>query len=381
MSVIHQNRRLQSTLIYLFLCTLFLSACQADWAIPLTSDGIQLGRITTGDVTFYADLQEDETDQVPLEQLLYHHGLTLIDSIHIIEEDEVYEFGWQEIALNSQITKTGQVWIGEQVYHPASIDIVISERLSEVEMSIIDIAPTMANALGLPVLPDAMGTNQLDTTAENGVLILLDGLQYQKLKAFIAPGELQFFTQDLDIHTGLTVYPPITTVASAAVLTGASPQKNGVFGYGFRSTELTTLFDLASDAGRSVVAVEGASLPFNLRSAETTLSGDRDGDGFSDDEVCTNAINVIQAGLPDLLYIHFHEIDDAGHNAGPDSEQYQEAFLRVDSCLAELIHALPENTLVILFADHGMHAEGEGGTHGNLITSDLIVPIIFYEKK
>ncbi len=58
------------------------------------------------------------------------------------------------------------------------------------------------------------------------------------------------------------------------------------------------------------IAVEGASLPFNLRNAEVILSGDRDNNGWSDDNVYLNAVEVIQNNLPHLLYIHFHEIDD-----------------------------------------------------------------------
>jgi len=47
--------------------------------------------------------------------------------------------------------------------------------------------------------------------------------------------------------------------------------------------------------------------------------------------------------------------------------------------------ALPEDTLVILFPDHGMHAvldEGDSslGNHGNLIMDDMAIYIILYQK-
>jgi len=164
------------------------------------------------------------------------------------------------------------------------------------------------------------------------------------------------------------------------VLTGTNPLKNGVYGYGYRSTELKTLFDLAVENGKNVIAVEGASLPFNLRNAETTLSGDRDGNGYSDDNVFTNSLEVIQSNMPDLLYIHFHEIDDMGHSYGPDSKEYESALIRVDGYLENIFEALPENTFIIIFADHGMHATQGGGNHGTLTAADLIIPIIYLEK-
>jgi predicted AlkP superfamily pyrophosphatase or phosphodiesterase len=239
----------------------------------------------------------------------------------------------------------------------------------------------MAAALGIPELPQAFGEVIKESKAKFGVLILTDGFQYQTLQSMIKAGDLPFLSSIQDqIYQGLTVYPPVTVASSAAFLTGAPPQIIGVYGHGFRSTELTTLFDLAVQEGKSVVAVEGASLPFNLRSAETTISGDQDGDGFSDDNVLTNALDVIQAGMPDLLYIHFHEIDDMGHSYGPESEEYQAAAVRVDNYLSQIYAALPSDTFIIIFADHGMHAEGEGGNHGNLIASDLIIPILFLEK-
>jgi len=129
-----------------------------------------------------------------------------------------------------------------------------------------------------------------------------------------------------------------------------------------------------------VIAVEGASLPFNLRNAETILSGDRDGNGFSDDNVFTNSIEVIDANLPDILYIHFHEIDDMGHSYGPESTEYKSAIISVDQYLSEIYDALPKETFIVIFADHGMHETADGGNHGTLTAADMIIPIIFLEK-
>jgi len=110
------------------------------------------------------------------------------------------------------------------------------------------------------------------------------------------------------------------------------------------------------------------------------MSGDRDGNGYYDDNVMKNSLDVIQSEMPDLMYIHFQEIDDMGHEFGPDSDEYESAIIRVDSFLSEIYNALPEKTLLVIFADHGMHTTADGGNHGTLIASDLIIPIIFLEK-
>ena len=374
---------MKKLLIIIFLLAVFpltLTACSTNWQIEVTKDGESIGNFNYDDYAIYLETSDDE-DSILLGQMLYLHGFTLIDEVSLIDKDGIEStFIWEEIALETRLHSNGQVTIAGEEFKPITIDVTESAQLSEINYSIMDIAPTMASILGLPELAQASGEVQVEGSADFGVMILLDGVQYEKLQSMIAADDLPFLASLEAINRGLTVYPPVTVAATAALLTGSLPQVNGVYGHGIRSTELTTLFDLAVEAGKTVIAVEGNSLPFNLRNAEISLSGDKNGDGWSDDNVMTNSLEVINAGMPDLLYIHFHEIDDMGHEAGPESELYQAAAVRVDGYLSQIYEALPTGTFIAIFADHGMHAEGEGGNHGNLIESDLIIPIIFLEK-
>jgi hypothetical protein len=369
------------TLALIFL-SFSISACQSNWQIEVTKNGESMGQFNYEDFVFYLEKLDEGTGTIPLGQMLYINGFTLIEEITLRDkEGNDFTFVWDDIALETSLTEAGKVNIASEEYSPINIDVKESPLASEIQYTITDIGPTMAAALGLPDLPQSSGKALKETNAEFGVLILMDGYQFEKMSDLIESGELSFLSSIQEyIHRGLTVYPPVTVAATAALLTGAPPQVNGVYGHGFRSTELTTLFDIAVQEGKLVVAVEGNSLPFNLRNAETSISSDLNGDGYSDDNVMTNALDVIHAGMPDLLYIHFHEVDDMGHTYGPESEEYQAAAVRVDNYLSQIYEALPLNTFIIIFADHGMHAEGEGGNHGNLVASDLIIPIIFLEK-
>jgi predicted AlkP superfamily pyrophosphatase or phosphodiesterase len=182
---------------------------------------------------------------------------------------------------------------------------------------------------------------------------------------------------------GLTAYPPSTRVGTAALLTGAPPEVNGVDGRKTRKTELETLFDVASAAGLRVVAVEGEALAFNLRGAKVQLSGDRDGNGSTDDNVLANALAVLEAGMPDLFFVHFHGIDDAGHTYGPGAPEEESTIREVDAAVGQLLDTLPADTLIIIFADHGMHRveeEGRQGNHGDLIARDMFIPIFMTIK-
>lgn len=371
-----------TSLLIFFLLAVLISACSPRWKITLTSENQPSQIISQEDANFYIEKSTEEISAVPLGQLLYASGYTLIDTITLsLEDGATQSLDWDAIACDATLTSTGTVSISGADYTPNAIHVTPPALVETINFSIMDIAPTMAQALSLPELPNAVGVNRYDKTAEHGVMILLDGLQYQKLVKLIKTGKLPFFQQhQKEIRMGLTVYPPITTSASAALLTSAPPQVNGVYGYGYRSTASTTLFDLAADAGLTVKAVEGASLAFNLRNAETILSGDRDGDGFSDDNVFENSLDIIQSGMPRLMYIHFHNIDDMGHKFGPDSPEYTAALIRVDKYLANIYTNLPNNTLLVIFADHGMHPTEEGGNHGTLTAEDLIIPILFIRK-
>ncbi len=358
-----------------------LAACQSGWQIELISNDLTQGLITSSEVKFYLDQSDEPIELVPLGQLFYINGFSLIDEIKIIsEKSETTSYVWDEVAPSATISVSGEIIINGVSFYPEEIVVNESSLASEIDNSILDIPPTMSHVLGLPDLPDAIGKVRHETKAEYGVMILLDGLQFHKLITLINTGQLPFFEHTNEIERALTVYPSVTTSATAAVLTGTTPQINGVYGHGYRSTELTTLFDLAVDSGLNVIAVEGSSLPFNLRNAETLLSGDRDGNGYSDDNVFTNSLDIIQSNMPDLLYIHFHEIDDMGHSYGPESSEYESALIRVDGYLKKIYEALPEGTFIILFADHGMHTTEDGGNHGTLTAADLIIPIIYLEK-
>lgn len=359
-----------------------LSACQSNWEIPVYSGDGTRNVIDQESVSFYIVKSQEEIDSIQLGQMFYDIGYTLIDEVSFLTENQLaVTYSWEDIAETTMISPTGEITLVDGTnLQPDEIEVLPSDLLTIIKYSIMDISPTVVEALGFPEFPQSAGQAIYEAEAKHAVMILLDGTQYQKLSDMANAGELPFLGEKTNIQKGLTVYPSISSSGSAALLTGLPPRENGVFGYGYRTTESTTLFDLAVQGGKSVIAVEGSSLPFNLRNAKTILSGDRDGDGFSDDNVYENAIDVIQSGMPDLLYIHFHEIDDMGHTFGPESDEYASAIERVDQFLAGIYDALPEGVLILIFADHGMHITQEGGNHGTLTADDLIIPIIILEK-
>jgi hypothetical protein len=360
-----------------------LAGCGSNWEATVVAPD---GNGFSVDATVLEGLADfaDEERGVPLERVLWTAGHYAIERVTAIEpEGARHDFTWADAADEAWWRENGQVEIGGEALPVARVEAEPPELLEQVQARIIDIAPTAAAALRLPVPDQATGQALEVPAASHVMLLFLDGFGYQRYTEALASGLIPNLGELPAPLLGLTEYPPSTRVGTAAMLTGAPPQVNGVDGRSVRSTEVETLFDVAAAAGLQVSAVEGEALAFNLRGAEAQLSGDRDGNGSTDDNVLANAQAVLDTGMPDLFLVHFHGIDDAGHTYGPGAPEEEAVIREVDAAVGELLQSLPTDVLVIIFADHGMHLvqeEGRLGNHGNLIVRDMFIPIWVVDK-
>jgi predicted AlkP superfamily pyrophosphatase or phosphodiesterase len=287
-------------------------------------------------------------------------------------------FDWAEVAEQAWWRLDGRLWIDGEAWDVARLEVEPLAMLGQVQAQIIDVAPTVAAALGLPAPARCSGSALEVPRTQHVLVVFLDGFGYVRYGEALEAGLIPHLSGLGQPLLGLTVYPPITCVATASLLTGALPGEHEAVQRGIRQTEEETIFDVAAAAGLRVVAVEGDSLSFNLRGAEMQLSGDRDGNGTTDDNVLANAMAVLDEGMPDLMFVHFHGIDDAGHTYGPGAVEEQARVRAEDEAVGQILQELPPDTVVIIFADHGMHdveEEGRLGNHGHLIERDIFIPI------
>jgi hypothetical protein len=374
-----RNTRTRSVASLCILLLLLLAGCGYNWeATVVAPDGSDFA--VNGKVLESLAAFADDERGVPLERVLWTAGHHAIERLILTEpEGAHHDFQWAAVAEDAWWRENGQVEIDGEAVPVSRVEVEPPVLLGQVQARITDLAPTAAAALGLPAPAQATGSALEAPAASHVLLLFLDGFGYVRYTEALGAGLIPNLATLGEPLLGLTEYPPSTRVGTAALLTGAPPQVNGVDGRSVRSTEVETLFDVAAAAGLDVVAVEGEALAFNLRGAEVQLSGDRDGNGSTDDNVLANALVVLDAGMPDLFYVHFHGIDDAGHTYGPGTPEEEAVLPEVDAAVGRLLEALPTSTLVIIFADHGMHQveeEGRLGNHGNLIERDMFIPIL-----
>lgn len=372
-------------LILFCMLVLALSACAPQWTFTIETLFDQAFQVDQKLLESYSEyVNEDDTKctGIPLEVVLYQNGIEVIESIEVSDINDGHTlFSKQDLIEGICVGLEGEITAGENVIQPGSIFVNEYDLVLEAK-NIQDITATTVQALGLE-MEGLHGSTLDEGTYEQVALIFLDGFSYKTYQQASSEGLIPNIENDGIILKAISVYPPRTTTASAAVLTGLTPNENGVNKSGIRKTETRTIFDAATEKGLTSLAVEGESLSFNLRNTTTILSGDRDNNGGTDDNTFANAMEAIDQGIPNLIWIHFHGIDDLGHAYGPITDEVLDKVVEINAYVGEIIENLPEDTLIIIFSDHGMHYEEEEeefGNHGNMIYEDMVIPIIIKTK-
>ncbi|MBS7526899.1 alkaline phosphatase family protein [Fusibacter paucivorans] len=206
------------------------------------------------------------------------------------------------------------------------------------------------------------------------VTLFLDGFSYTQYEAIKATHPDWFLSQLEAVQMATTVYKPVTNAGFAAMITGEVPAVNGVFDRSYRMINCGTIFDRTASMGRSSALIEGDIKILDIQT-KTYLNTDDNGDGYTDDEVFERAKALIESGeQPDYLLVHFHGIDDAGHDYGRFHEKTLQRIEAVNGYVKELRALMSAETKVVITADHGMHDTADGGDHGDFRYEDLIVP-------
>ena len=91
----------------------------------------------------------------------------------------------------------------------------------------------------------------------------------------------------------------------------------------------------------------------------------------SDAEVSSQASSYISSNDPDLIFLHFDDVDHAGHSYGfdPNVAQYIDAIEIVDSQIGPILNTIEqrpnyanEDWLILISSDHGGMGTSHGGT-------------------
>ncbi|MFT5279184.1 MAG: hypothetical protein ACI9P8_000818, partial [Bacteroidia bacterium] len=186
------------------------------------------------------------------------------------------------------------------------------------------------------------------------------------LDALMANGSYTFDA----MNDGITISGP----GWGSLLTGVWPTKHGITDNAFLGYDILTyphLFRRIEEYDPSLNTVSVCQWsPINIFIASTAadvIVNVADHSTYVEDE----AVNQLSTGDPDALFLHFDDVDHAGHGSGftPDNPNYITAIETVDNSIGGVLTALynrpnyaNENWAIIVSTDHGGIGTSHGGT-------------------
>ncbi len=239
------------------------------------------------------------------------------------------------------------------------------------------IAPAPSVLDPQPETEEGKVTEPVTPKTEHVVIISVDGLRPDALLLADTPNLDKLIKKGSYCPHAQTISLSITLPSHASMLSGMLPAKHGIqFGLpyiGWPGMNGPTIFSVAHNAGLSTGMVFGKQKLGYIaleNSVDKLFSADA-----HDPEVKTHAIEVIEEGLPNVLFIHFPDTDRVGHAYGWMSENQLYSVNFVDGLIGEVVDTLDregylETTLLIITADHGGHGFG----HGDDAQEDRTIP-------
>jgi hypothetical protein len=246
-------------------------------------------------------------------------------------------------------------------------------------ISVLALCPTMSRIVSFSVV--LLIAFNLRAAADNRVIVIgIDGaggqyMNFADLPHMAALAGNGMARLDFQNEGALAPNPPSGYGASgvnwSTILTGVGAATHGVSDNSFAGNQFATWPSMFHHVREAMPMAYTASIS-HWNPINTEIIAGEDVDlaigGFSDAVVRDNAVDLLTTGDPTALFVHFDDVDHAGHTSGWGSAAYDTALADVDLLIGDIVTAVnarpgtingTENWLVIVTSDHG----GEGTSH------------------
>jgi arylsulfatase A-like enzyme len=221
------------------------------------------------------------------------------------------------------------------------------------------------------------------------VLVSVDGLRPDAIERFGAQ-TLQRLSREGSYSLAATTITPSKTLPShTSMLTGQPPERhqvlwNNVMTADAELVELPTVFGVARARGYRTAAFFSKAKFQPLQQPGTLDYSQAPGGWFgrwSADRTLTDVEKYLADVRPNLTFVHFADVDKAGHGAGWMSDEYGKAVRKVDAAIERLMAAADRslgasNYTLLVTADHGGHEYN----HGSEDPRDVTIPWIAWGR-
>ncbi|PSL44378.1 type I phosphodiesterase/nucleotide pyrophosphatase [Chitinophaga niastensis] len=214
---------------------------------------------------------------------------------------------------------------------------------------------------------------KITTAPQRKVLLIgIDGCKANALKAATAPNIQALLPHAVYSYDALTQPPTWSGPGWSSMLTGVWGNKHGVSDNSFSGSNFSQypmIFKYIKATRPSLRTISIVSWPpINdkiVNNADVTITAND-----NDQAVKDSAVAHLASDNPDVMFVDFNGVDDAGHKFGFDTSvpQYLQAITKIDDYVGSIIQALgkrnnidKEDWLIILSTDHGGNMAGHGG--------------------
>jgi arylsulfatase A-like enzyme len=221
------------------------------------------------------------------------------------------------------------------------------------------------------------------------VLVSIDGLRPDAIARFGASTLQRLIREGSYSLEATTISPSKTLPSHTSMLTGQPPERHNVLWNNVLTAdtsliELPTVFGVARSRGYRTAAFFSKAKFQPLQQPGTLDYSQAPGGWFgrwSSSRTMTDVEKHLATSRPNLVFIHFGDVDRAGHSAGWMTPDYGRAVKNVDAAIARLMTVADRtfgaaNYTLLVTADHG----GHDTNHGSDDPRDVTIPWIAWGR-
>jgi hypothetical protein len=211
----------------------------------------------------------------------------------------------------------------------------------------------------------------IGSAQQRKVLVIgIDGCRGDALQAANAPHLDSLAAAGFRTYEGITQPPTWSATGWSTMLTGVWEQKHKAVDNSFTNNQFATWPHFFARLRSVDPTLSLHSIvhwgPIN---SQITTQADQELTLSTDQAVADAAVSLLQNGDPDVLFLHFDDVDHAGHDYGfsPSVANYITAIEVVDQQLGPVLEAVKqrpvdEQWMVLVSTDHGgIGPSGHGG--------------------
>ncbi|MDP6849662.1 MAG: alkaline phosphatase family protein [Planctomycetota bacterium] len=208
-------------------------------------------------------------------------------------------------------------------------------------------------------------SNKSKTSPPKVLLIGIDGCRPDALKLANTPNLDNLISVGAFNPQAQTCARTVSGPSWMSILTGVWPETHGVLDNSFEgyvgkpASHFLTRIEEFNPSYRTASITEWAPLSNLARPGADFVAAPK-----STTEVANLAISELRANQPNVMFLHFDEVDHAGHSAGYGTNipNYIQAIEHVDSEIGRVLDAMEnlDDWLILATTDHG----GTGTSHG-----------------